>query len=154
MTGDVGGHVAAIRIDREHQVFQWCLVSSSGGAVDYIFAGLLDPQPPTPESLPSGEWATGRPESEGCPLCGHKERARRGSSSLPRRARKSWQVLVPDDEQENGAEVLDTLVENLAPLIPNADSSRTGRFYVLVPVLAFATMESERFVATMEGVGG
>ena len=154
VTGDVGGHKAAIRIDLAHRVFQWCLVADySADTVDYIFAGLLDPQPPTPESL-SSERATGHPESETCPTCGHSMRARRVSSGGARRARKSWPVLVPDDEQEHGADVLDALVENLVPLIPNADSSRTGRYYVLVPVLAYATMNSENFVATMEGVGG
>jgi hypothetical protein len=153
VTGNVGGHKAAIRIDRANRVFQWCLVADHSGQIEYIFAGLLDPQPPTPESLPSGEWATGRPELEGCPLCGHKERARPAQPG-PRRARKTWTVQVPADAEEDGAEVLDSLIENLAPLIPNADTSRTGRYYALVPVLAYATMDSERFVETMEGVGG
>jgi len=155
VTGDVGGHRAAIRIDREHRVFQWCLVIEHGGMIDYAFAGLLEPQPPTPESL-STERATGHPESEACPVCGHRERARRADIpvSTRRRARKSWTVLVPDDEQENGAEVLDTLVENLVPVIPNASATREGRYYVFVPTLVFATMEVGRFVHTMEGVGG
>ena len=155
VTGDIGGHKTAIRIDTEHRVFQWCLVAEANGEVNYIFAGLLDPQPPTPETL-SSERATGHPESEACPLCGHKERARRADIpvSTRRRARKSWTVLVPDDDEEHGAAVLDALVESLAPLVPNADTSRTGRYYVLVPVMTYAVMESERFVTTMEGIGG
>jgi len=154
VTGDVGGHKAAIRINLEHRVFEWCLVTELEGDVEYIFAGLIDPQPPTPESLATKRDA-GQPVSDACPMCGHVERARRPSSPPGKpRARKTWPVLVPDDEQEHGAEVLDTLVENLAPLVPNGDSSRKGRYYVLVPVLAYATMNSENFVQTMEGVGG
>ena len=153
VTGSVGGYRAAIRLDRLNRVFQWCLVVEQHGVItDYPFAGLLDPQPPTPDSV-ALERATGQPESEACPTCGHIERARPSVPSSQRRARKSWIVLVPDDEQEHGAEVLDSLVEQLAPLIPNADASRTGRYYVLVPVLAYAAMAPHRFIETLTGVG-
>jgi len=152
VTGEVGGHKAAIRLDLERHVFQWCLVVLERGLVtDYPFAGLLDPQPPTPESL-ALERATGQPESEACPRCGHVKRARAVHRG-PARARKTWPVLVPDDEQEHGADVLDALVETLAPMIPNADTTRAGRYYVLVPVLAYAAMDTKRFLETLEGVG-
>jgi hypothetical protein len=68
-----------------------------------------------------------------------------------RRRRKSWTVRVPADELEQGADVLDSLVISLAPLVPNADASASGRYYVLVPALAFALMSSSEFAASFEG---
>ena len=50
--------------------------------------------------------------------------------------------------------MLDSLIENLAPFVPNADGSAEGRYYVLVPVLTYAQMNVKNFVETMEGVGG
>ena len=71
--------------------------------------------------------------------------------SAGRRRRKRWTVLVPDEELENGADVLDSLIENLAPLIPNADASATGRYYVIVAALAHALMDSESLTASIAG---
>ena len=152
LTGRIGGHKAAIRY--RNGLFWWSLVGGPGAEIEYHLVDPIDPQPPTPETLEAKQSAVS-PEEPDCPFCGQKRRR----SQLNRgrtwgRRRKTWGVLVPDDEQENGAEVLDTLVENLALVIPNADSSRTGRYYVLVPVLAYATMRIEDFLQTMEGVGG
>ena len=79
---------------------------------------------------------------------------RRSGPRLPGRRRKTWTVKVPADAEEDGAEVLDSLVENLVHLVPNSDSSASGRYYVLVPALAYSLMDTGRFVQTMTGVGG
>lgn len=152
LTGGPGGHKAAIRLDAG--IFWWALprrVGSIGSPIDYRLLGPIDPQPPTPESLDQQAPAP-TPESD-CPLCGQRRRAHRPGKRWARR-RKTWTVKVPADAEEDGAEVLDALIENLALVIPNADGSTTGRYYVLVPTLAYATMDVERFLQTMEGVGG
>lgn len=152
LTGSVGGHKAAIRYHQD--AFWWALpVAVNGEKVSkYNLVGPIEPQPPTPETIYNAQSDVSPPESS-CPFCGQKRR----HSPAPRRGwgrrRKSWVVMVPADEQENGADVLDTLIENLAPLIPNAGSSGVGRYYALVPVLTYATLDEKRFVETMEGVG-
>jgi hypothetical protein len=148
LTGRVGGHRAAIRL--EQGLFVWCKVvlRPNGEVIEYVPVGELKPQPPTWEIAVDGlELA-----SSVCPTCGHERRP--SGPKHPQRHRKSWIVKVPADQEENGAEVLDSLVSNLVPLIPNSDASAAGRYYVLVPVLAYSLMDSGRFVQTMAGVGG
>ena len=151
LTGDIGGHKAAIRY---HQgLFWWALVTESEDVSEPSYY-LVDPirrQPPTPDQL-EGEQ---HEPPQHCPFCGQKRRRPAPTTGRPfGRRRKTWTVKVPAEDEEDGAEVLDTLVENLALVIPNADASASGRYYVLVPVLAYATMEVDRFLQTMEGTGG
>lgn len=58
---------------------------------------------------------------------------------------------MPDEAIEDGADVLDSLIENLAPLVPNADASRTGRYFVVVATLAHSLMDGKSFVASIAG---
>lgn len=145
VTGMIGGHKAAIRwIDG---LFVWCLYS----AETYHPVAPIRPQPPTPDSLADGPQAadTG-PES--CPFCGQEKRRRPLTPPrVGRRRRKRWTVLVPDEEIENGADVLDSLIDNLAPVVPNGDASATGRYYIIVAALVHALMDSEALVASFEG---
>jgi hypothetical protein len=152
LTGRIGGHKAAIRY--EDGLFYWALpVALPGEKVSrYNLVGPITPQPPTPETIDDEQSVVSPPESS-CPFCGQKRRHPPARKRGWGRRRKTWSVRVPADEVEDGADVLDTLIENLAPLIPNADSSAIGRYYVLVPVLAYATMDAKRFLETMEGVG-
>ena len=143
----------AIRLDEQAKTFSWCVVTGSKPSLEYHDVGLIEPQPPTPELLATLAPDQGTGSEESCPFCGQLKRRRRRTGAL-RRRRKSWLVKVPADAEEDGAAVLDALVENIAPLVPNADTSTTGRYYVLVPVLAYATMNAKNFVETMEGVGG
>lgn len=147
ITGRVGGHKAAIRWI--NQRFVWCLLGP--GEERYLPVAPIEPQPPTPDQL--AERATDAHETgpEECPFCGHTTRRRQPPAQVGRRRRKRWGVLVPDEDLEQGADVLDSLIESLAPLVPNADSSATGRYYVLVPALAFAVMNGEEFVASFSG---
>lgn len=143
----------AIRL--EGREFSWCLVSGSKTTGDLTFhpVGLIEPQPLTPELLATLAPDQGQGSEEGCPFCGQRKRRRPGQGALGRR-RASWLVKVPADADEDGASLLDALVENMAPFVPNADTSAVGRYYVLVPVLAYAQMNVKNFVETMEGIGG
>lgn len=152
VTGVGGGHKAAIRFDEQH-LFHWCLIGGDPGSPEYRPVGLVTPQPPTPELLATLTPDQGTGSEEGCPFCGQLTRRRPRAGALGRR-RKTWLVKVPEGAEEDGAEVLDALIDNLAPLVPNADASTVGRYYVLVPVLAYAQMNARNFVETMEGIGG
>ena len=143
----------SIRLDGRQ--FSWCIVSGSKTTGDQTHnpVGLIEPQPPTPELLATLAPDRETGSDEGCPFCGQLKRRRPRTGALGRR-RKTWLVKVPEDAEEDGAEVLDALIDNLAPLIPNADASTVGRYYILVPVLAYAQMNAKNFVETMEGIGG
>jgi hypothetical protein len=149
VTGVVGGHKAAIRyIDG---VFVWCdLDVSSDNVIRYIPVAPLDPQPPpTPEQAAERD-SEPESESELCPACGQKRRRRRHAIPSGRRRRKSWCIKVPDDA-EDGAEILDALLDDLAPLL-HVEPSQVGRYYVVVPVLAYAQLNKRDFVTSLEGV--
>jgi transposase len=134
--------------------FIWCEVISLGnGRVEFKTIWPLAPQPPTLESL--AQRASGQDDSgsETCPTCGQTKRRQARSSGGPRRHRKSWTVKVPADAEEDGAEVLDTLVDDLAPLL-NVEPDAGGRYWVIVPALVYAQQDRQRFIQSVKGVGG
>ena len=151
--GDVGGTNAAIRfVDNE---FLWCSVRNRWGEIELIPQGLLRPQPPTPESLTGSAPATAsESESEQCPTCGHTKRRGPAGPPGPRRPKKTWTVKVPDD-QENGAEVLNTMVDDLAVTLGFDDpKSALRRYHVLVPALYWAQQNKRQFIEEIkEAVG-
>lgn len=150
LTSPIGGHRNAIRWIFGR--FWWCKVISDGrGGVDYDPLDPLDPQPPTPESLRG----SATEEDEGadvCPTCGRTTREARPAGGMPgepARPRKTWTVTVPADS-EDGAEVLDTLVDDLAPVL-GYESSPHLRYFTLARVLVFAQQSKRELLAAMEG---
>ena len=143
LTGRLGGHRA--RIEYAEGKFRWHKIGSHGA----VYVGLLDPQPPTPETVSRdlGQSA----ESEACPFCGQHKR-RRASATPGARRRKTWRVLVPDDG-EDGAAILDALVEDVG-LTLGIDPVQSGRYYILLPVLYHACQSKAALVESMKGVGG
>jgi hypothetical protein len=153
LTGRVGGHSAAIRL--LDGVFWWCLLSSNAGLeLRYHPTFPIEPQPSTPETLV--ERAPDNPlESETCPKCGQRRRRTPSNAGMRRGVRRrTWTVKVPDEEVERGADVLDALLEGIAPLVPNGDATTTGRYYVLAAALAYANQDLSRFAEAFSGVGG
>lgn len=151
VTGVLGGHKAAIRwIQGE---FWWCLVSfpDDPATPKYHAVAPIQPQPPTPDELATHDPHASDTGPESCPFCGQEKRRRSTPTRVGRRHRKSWTVLVPDEAIEDGADVLDSLVTNLAPLVPNADDSATGRYFVIVQALAYAMISGKDFVASFHG---
>jgi len=151
---DIHADRAAIRWISE--LFWWCLYGGMEVSGEHNFHPVapLRYQPPRPDTLATDPRASDNVSSpENCPYCGQSRKRRPVSagSRVGRRKRKSWTVLVPDDELENGADVLDSLVDNLSPLVPNGDATRSGRYYVLVAALAHALIDGENFVASIEG---
>jgi len=155
VTGVVGGHKAAIRYMEDDGVtgFWWCAVGSRE-PLEYFPIELIDPQPPTPESLAASPAAEETGESDRCPTCGHLTRLRPATTAAPRagRKRKSWAIKVPDDEQENGADALDTLLDDLAPLF-GFEPTASARYYVVMAALVYAQQDRKRFIDSIRGVG-
>lgn len=145
LTGRIGGHRARIKYLPLKREFHW-LRLENGLERD---RGLLTPQPPTPETISR---ALGQsPESEEpCPFCGQAKRRRPSGRSGGRR-RKSWVVNVPDDA-EDGAEILDALVEDIG-LTLGKDPAASGRYYIVLPALYHAVQSKAALVASLKGVG-
>ena len=154
ITGGIGGYKAAIRMDVRDYRLWWCKTVGENGAMNYEPIDLIVPQPPTRESLIAAP--ADRESENSCPTCG-QPRPRRRSPSIPasgegRRRRKSWTIQVPDDE-EDGALVLDTLVDDLAPQFDIERIDAKSRYFVVVPALVFAHQERERFAESILGKG-
>jgi len=156
VNGGIGGYRAAIRLGVNDLRLWWCRVAGNNGAMAFEPIEPLDPQPPTREALVVSPANT---ESDSCPTCGQPRTRRRTPPAADRRrVRKTWPVQVPADVEENGAEVLDSFTEDLAPLLGvNPDDNgryTSGRYYVLVPALYFAQINRDDFIQTITGKGG
>lgn len=152
ITGRVGGHKAAIRLNAKERLFYWADIVESPQTnwITYLPFKPLDPHPPAPDSLASR--ASNEEEPEACPYCGQaKTRRRAATPPGGARRRKSWAIKVPDDA-EDGAEILDTLVDDLAPHL-HVEPSQTGRYYIVVPSLVYVHQNLGTFLDSLRGVG-
>jgi hypothetical protein len=119
ITGEVGGHKARILLF-EDNVLQW----HDRNGDEWTYVGILG------DSLD-------HQDEERCPTCGH---VKQQAKPLAKRPAKSWNVTVPDDE-EDGAVVLDSYVEDFAGIFGFADkSARLRRYHVLARVLQWASV--------------
>jgi len=131
VTGQGGGHKAWIRWTPERQELAWM------EAVDYghwIQIGTLSLPAPSDHAAP----ATPGREAERCPTCGKLKRKHEDHEHepQPRRPRRTWTIKVPDDK-ENGAEVLNELVEACAEIFGHDEyRSATRRYYTVAQALA------------------
>lgn len=97
----------------------------------------------------SGEWDEGEAlfgghdtaseatPGEPCPTCKRKVPVP-NAPNQPARKRTTWAIYVPKDEQENGAELLDTLLEQAAEKLVELGVTQgidIPKYFVLVPVL-------------------
>jgi hypothetical protein len=149
VTGRIGGHEAAIRFNVDTKVFHWAWVETTeANEVEYVLAAAIDPQPPTPETL--SERTAGQEvqtESENCPTCGQMRRRQAPTPPGERRRRKSWNVSVPDDT-EDGAELLDAYVDDVAQLLGAHDwADRNKRYWSLMHALAWVMQKREEFAS-------
>jgi hypothetical protein len=150
VTGGIGGHRA--RIEFVGGTFWWQDMKHPHND------GPLYPQPETgdkPEAVspvphPHRQLA----EGETCPSCGYTKPRR--TPSGPTRRVASWTVNVPDDA-EQGAEILDALVEDFAAVLGlNTDrrSRRLLRYHVLVPVLLWASQHLPQLIEDLRESAG
>jgi hypothetical protein len=158
VTGRVGGHKNAIRLDlmTGRPIFYWTSVRGEPGELEYEYLRPINPQPPSPTS--PDEAAT--EETDDCPTCGQSRRRRsrpergtptEGEVQRERRRRKTWMLRVPADD-EDGAAVLDALVEALAPVV-GVEPDTGGRYYIVVAAMAHANSDIPALTASLAGRG-
>jgi hypothetical protein len=134
--GKGGGHGAAIRwIDG---ALWWCdvQVGTSTGAVSYLPVAPCSPQTPLGDDATILGLDVGPKE---CPTCGRSHEApKKKGPKREARKRKTWTVQVPADEGEDGAQVLDEIVDGIVSAFElEIDGGALTRYHALARAGAF-----------------
>jgi hypothetical protein len=152
VTGAIGGHKACIRLELGDQMV-WLHKSITTGG--WVNEGPILPQPTRANGnlesqVHAKEAHVHLEEGERCESCGYQKPVKRAPG--PKRQRKTWAALVPDDS-EDGAEVLDTHVEQIAAYLglSTDDGIRSVRYYVVEKALVFVTMNARLFIEDLGG---
>lgn len=131
-------HACHDQVTRDIVDISWSISARAFFWNDADYTAALNPQPPrrgvtvdSPAADPPGDHGG----TEVCPTCKRPKRKRVELPPGEKRRRKSWTVKVPDDN-EDGAEVLDTLVDEIAERWGMDEfTSQLRRYHVLVPAL-------------------
>ena len=83
---------------------------------------------------------------EVCPSCNRKLPASKDVAQQEKRERRTWSITVPKDEREDGAEVLDGLLDDLRIFFGH-DSSKKVRYFTLVQALALVVQHKHEMVS-------
>lgn len=138
VTGIVGGHKAHIRWNIGLRLLEWWQVDDDATwrSLGPLRHTAFVTQPP--------EAALQRSLEGLCPSCGRAPKKEKPAG--PARKVKTWALAVPADS-EQGADVLDTYVEELGALMGFGDEpSRLLRYHVLVPVLEWVSQSRTEFL--------
>jgi hypothetical protein len=148
VTGRPGGHQAWVKWVPDSHEFQWL----ERDAIDNEWReiGTLSLPAPT-EAAPNG--TPGREaERPRCPTCGRVQKKPEPEHEPgPKRPRASWTVKVPADH-EDGAAVLDELVEGVADLMGAGEWGTWKRYHAVVSALAFTLQNAGTFGQEWLGV--
>jgi hypothetical protein len=89
-------------------------------------------------------------EGQRCESCGYEKPVKRKPG--PKRSRKTWSALVPDDS-EDGAEILDSHVEQIAAYLglSTEEGIRSVRYHVVEKALYFVVMNPRLFIEDLGG---
>jgi len=145
VTGSEGGHQAWCKWDPQKQNFHWLERTPDD---KFISIGTFSlPAAPPAEAAPD---PAGR-EAERCPTCGRRKvHVHAEHEPGPKRSAKSWTIKVPDDE-EDGAAILNELVEGCAEVFGHDSySSKLKRYYTVAQALAVVLQNRDRIVAEVD----
>lgn len=109
-------------------------------------AMALSWQPPTMDdpSCDMSHGFVGPASTARCTGCGRPlKREDDGQKRDPKRRRKSWLIQVPDDTSEDGAKVLDLLLENVAEIFGHDPHAPNLRYFTVVQALALVVQHKE-----------
>jgi hypothetical protein len=142
------GHVAWVQWAGGRE-FRWLEQESTSGKWKQI--GTLSlPAPSETPTVPDG--AGGR-EAERCPTCGRlrrKSEPEHDHEPRPKRPRQSWTIQVPAD-QEDGAAILDELIEGCAEVFGHETYTSTlRRYFTTVAALALVLQNRELIQAEVD----
>jgi hypothetical protein len=148
LTGIPGGHQAWIRWIEDSHDFEWL----ERDAIDNEWRkiGTLSLPAPT-EAAPNGTPGREAERPRRCPTCGHVVREPHPEHEPgPKRPRQSWTIKVPADS-EDGAAVLDELVEGCAEVFRHHEyTSALRRYYTVVQALTVVLQNRELIEAEVD----
>jgi len=155
VTGEIGGHRAHIRWNEKLSLFEWWVPRSNDSPwkdgepirdKSWYCVGPLKGQelvPVEPEVAPV------RRREGLCPTCG-KPKKEHDKKPGPKRKVKTWSISIPDDA-EDGAEILDTLIDDFALVLGYGEEpARLKRYHTLIQVLAWAQVNRVTFYDDVE----
>lgn len=145
---DITANRAQIAWEEEAKKFVYLdNIQDVNGRFSGTVIGFLEPQPPlhgeaqgevpVSDNEPIGPAATDK-----CPACKRTlpdARHKRDEHREQRKRRKTWTVRVPDQAEEDGALVLDTLLESMREHFGH-DEGTNMRYYTLVQALAWLNL--------------
>lgn len=155
--GDTVGNLAGlcyrhhdeITVNKGHIAYEERLHQFTWVDEDGISMGKLDPHPPRmfvglTEEKDEHVHLVGPGSTPVCTEC-HRPLPRpkeKGEKREEAKRRKTWTVRVPDTSDEDGAVVLDTLLEECATIFGRDMSQSNIRYYVLAQALALVVQNS------------
>ena len=151
VTGAIGGHKAMIRLEMGDQ-FIW--LHKGITSQSWVNEGPIHPQPVdgAVDNLESqvAHHHVELAEGQRCESCGYEKPVKRAPG--PKRQRKTWAALVPDDS-EDGAEILDSHVEQIAAYLGLSveEGIRSVRYHVVEKALYFVVMNPRLLIEDLGG---
>lgn len=134
--GDVTDNRVWIRWN-ELGYFEWDTQLGYINVANGSLAKKLDPHPPVGDTPDMSGGYMPPPQPDVCPECKRPHRKKTADEQV--RNRKSWTIHVPVDERENGADVLDTLLEEARKMMAEAGlaygDEDKARYFVLTAAL-------------------
>lgn len=118
--------------------FDWfdCQTGESRKLSPHPRIGGVDNGPPVEENV----------VPDVCPTC-HRPHRRKTVKPEEKRPRERWTIHVPKDERENGAEILDTLLEEARSLMARAGlpygDEDNARYFILSAVLGLFVQHAQ-----------
>lgn len=174
VSGGVGGHKAWIRWLEPENQFGWLERTYLPEDTDWDMIGYLDPHPPLderlhPSKLPASEPLVERASSDGgsatpdgavlpsssdappartvCQSCGRKLPNK--DRKEPRRQKRTFAIAVPKDHQENGLEVIESLLEPIAEKLGRKEHA-SWKYFTLVEALVFVNQHLHEVEGSVE----
>lgn len=140
LSSPIGGHKAWIKWVPAREHFIW--LERSFQYDPWVQTGTLSlPAPPEQQGVAGG----GR-EAERCPTCGKIRTKPHDHEPQPKRPRKTWTIKVPADA-EDGAKILDELVEGCAEVFGHEDYKSALRRYYTVSQALIVVLQNRDLIS-------
>lgn len=128
--------------------FQWSDRASAWKDRDWDWPCLIDPQPPIhgkPEQPDMSTPSLGPAAVETCPTCKRTMPHEHSEKKSKAKRRKTWTVTVPAEADEDGALVLDTLLDECRKIFKH-DDAKNVRYFSLTQALALVVEHGHRMM--------
>lgn len=141
-------NVASIFLSEETMVFYWAMGGTSLVPLSWQPPGLH--RDLSFENPPEKTEGFSVSEIDVCPSCNQRLKPKVKTPPEEKKNRKVWSIAVPKDHLEDGADVLDTLLEEARTEMGKAGlqygDAKTVKYHVLATALALFVTQAERIL--------